>query len=177
MIAYHIDRTNSLSECQTIFSATIFNESISSTLFGGFISQHGAHYLTDCSDKNDFCSYQIEFEYELIRRSLFPHCFSRFQSMFALKRIDDLRFWKSLKNPSYRIFEIEFDDSACQEYDASFLKGGPIWDNRFFWSPTSTLYNAINYWRGERSECPLTELLIMGSIFIKKEICLPNDFF
>lgn len=84
MIAYHIDRTNSLQPGQEI--TLIDNYSfMSCNLFECKVSRHGNRYLSDCENDLNFSSFLIEHELELVRQKFFPESPSRLQSFFCLK--------------------------------------------------------------------------------------------
>ena len=141
MIAYHIDRYNSLHTGQEITLDTR-DSNISSCLFDGKVSKHGAAYLNACC-ASDFCSFMIEYEFELIRQSFFPHNISRYQSFFAFKNIEDIIYWPEFLVSGYKIYEVEFFHDNCKSYDASYLIGGPNFNNDLCWVPSITFDSDI----------------------------------
>lgn len=169
MIAYHIDRNNLLSEGQQIYLQKNHSK-LSDCLFGGSVSQHGINYLSDSYGLNTVSSL-IEYEFELVRRNLFPDHISRYQCFFALENISDVLSWISFLDPGhpYRIFEIEFNHENYHKYDASFLFGAPNLNDNFHWSPQIAFENAIHYWSGSICKIPQPELLIMPPVTIKSE--------
>ena len=167
MIAYHIDRYNSLHTGQEITLDTR-DSNISSCLFDGKVSKHGAAYLNACC-ASDFCSFMIEYEFELIRQSFFPHNISRYQSFFAFKNIEDIIYWPEFLVSGYKIYEVEFFHDNCKSYDASYLIGGPNFNNDLCWVPSITFDSAFRYWNGEVSLTPKPELLIQPPLTIKAE--------
>lgn len=122
MIAYHIDRANSLSAGQIINYEPNFNSV--AALFEDKITKHGVHYLDPCSD-NEIVSFAIEHEFELIRQRLFPNRISRFQSFFALEDATDILYWPDLLSGAYKIWEIEFSHPNYEKHDAYFFTWWP----------------------------------------------------
>ena len=173
MIAYHIDRANSLHSGQEI--SLIDNHSfMSSRLFDGKVSNHGEHYSALCWREN-LPSFIIEYGFELVRQKFFPNCISRYQSFFALKCIDDLIYWPEFINPEFKIYEIEFDHNNFQEFDAGFLRGGPNLSNNMEWSPQASFEYAFRYWSGDHCDQPQPELLIIPPVTIKAQKHLSID--
>ncbi len=173
MIAYHIDRFNSLHIGQEITLKT-HDSNLSSRLFNSKVSKHGADYLNSCYAP-DFCSFMIEYEFELIRQKFFPHCISRYQSFFALKNIEDIVCWSNFLSPDFKVYEIEFFHNNYQLFDASHLRGGPDLNNNLLWEPEPAFDSAIQYWSGEYSQSPQPELLILPPLTIKAEKHLSID--
>ncbi len=173
MIAYHIDRYNSLHIGQDINLFT-YTSNMSSRLFNNKVSKHGANYLDKCYAP-DLCSFLIEYEYELIRQRFFPNCISRYQSFFALKNIEDIVCWSNFLSPDFKVYEIEFFHDNYQLFDTSHLKGGPDLNNNLLWAPEPTFDSAFHYWSGEYSQSPQPELLILPPLTIKAEKHLSID--
>lgn len=173
MIAYHIDRCNSLHIGQEITLDT-HNSNMSSHLFNSKVSKHGAAYLNVCHAP-ELCSYMIEYEFELIRQRFFPNCISRYQSFFALKNIEDIICWSNFLSPGFKVYEIEFFHDNYQLFDAFHLRGGPDLNNNLSWAPELAFDSAFHYWSGEYSQSPQPELLILPPLTIKAEKHLSID--
>ena len=96
---------------------------------------------------------------------------SRFQSFFALEKLDDLKLWPELTEPLFTIYEIEF--SIFHKLDASFLNSGIVIGTKsetdFYqsFSPSINWENACNYWSENISSSPIPELLIPFPVTIK----------
>lgn len=180
MIAYHVDRLNSLSVGQTIelLNRTYEDSAYSfaaSMLFNSQLTSHGNAYIHDSNSPggaDTICSI-IEYETELVRQLYFPHMFSRFQSFFAVETLDDLFSWNScLISPEYKVYQVKFDDCNYQKLDASLLPNGLIDVENFIFSPSLNFQRAYNYWSQQSSDAPQYELLIKPPVFIEKEIHL-----
>lgn len=170
MIAYHIDRSGTLFPGQTITlqsSAT----PLAAEFLGGVVSKHGERYLQDC-DAHNLSSFMIEYEYELIRASLFSHRISRFQSFFAVEKAEDLVSWIGLFASPHRIFEVEFSHKNYQLLDGSYLTGGVDLSQNLYYSSQTSFESALHYWNGDFSSKPQPELLILPPVTVVREVHL-----
>lgn len=182
MIAYHIDRTNSLSKGQIIdlFQYPKSKDSFSfmaETLFNGYISKHGYFYLSDVGFDDQYpplAASCIEMELELIRRSFFPEKLSRFQSFFAFESLNSLSAWMPFfKSYNCRLWEIEFFHAHYEKHDAGLIPHFHSDDRPY--SPSLTFQCGYEYWSGKFSKNPIYELLIKPPVLIKQEIHLPTQ--
>lgn len=164
MVAYHLDRENTLRESSDIVlikTNSGFDDSVIS--FYGFdsVSSWGfqiyQHLLSPNFANFRFLStFHLELQAESIRKQFYPDKPSRFKSIFAVKNLSDFKLWKDplpVNNESH-IYEIEYDSSQCALLDAYFLKGGIGCD------PFTEIQNLLKYWSGQLSDNPLPELLI-----------------
>lgn len=175
MIAYHLDRSNTLKPGDEI-NLQIFNDIEPSYLndildvrYPLGLSRHGDQYYATQSRSEYPSSYLIESFFEYERQLHFPGCISRFQSFFAMKTIDEIPPWISIlkPNPGYSIWEVEFSHDNCSRHDSSWLKldsNNP--------SALQLAYCAKQYWSGIPSKDPVWEFLIKPPIQILKKIYL-----
>lgn len=190
---YHIDRSNALSEGQIININKEFTPNNDSgkllikKLFPDGVSAHGMHYLNDnvyffdtglplfenIATSNNYNSiYFAEYTFELVRRTFFPLMPSRYTSLFALKKLDEINQWPELTNSRYRIFEIETIDEF-PVFDANLMKGGLCFNLTKMYqgfSPSLNFKLAFSYWNGEISETPKPEVLLPLPITVGKQI-------
>ena len=190
---YHIDRNNTLFEGQIISTQKNFipNNSdgifLVEKLFPNGVSMHGAHYLNDNAyffyrtkalieeiyNSNNINSiYFAEYAFELIRRLFFPSKPSRYESLFALENLNDIKMWSELTNTNYRVFEIETED-VFQTFDANFIRGGLCFNAKELYqgfSPSLNFKLAFSYWAGEKSDVPKPEVLLPLPVTIGKQI-------
>lgn len=177
MIAYHIDRTCSLTPSQIIELAPYPHENgsfsfMSKKFFQGNVSHHGFQYLADASLSSLPSTNEsiIEYTTELVRQSFFPEMPSRFQSFFALETIEDLLTWKDfLLTPDAKIFEIEFKEEQCVKLDSAFLPNALYSTNTLAFSPSQNFEDAYKYWSMCHTEAPRYELLITPPVTIRNE--------
>ncbi len=190
---YHIDRSNSLSEGQTISLNKEFTPNNDSgklliqKLFPDGVSAHGTHYLNDnvyffntglplvqniATSNNQNSIYFAEYAFELVRKIFFPSMPSRYTSLFALKKLDEINQWPELTNNRYRIFEIATIDEF-PVFDASFLGGGLCFNFQNMYqgfSPSINFKHAFSYWSEEVSVNPKLEVLLPLPITVGKQI-------
>lgn len=196
MKLYHVDRSNELQENQIIQLNKVFFKSdtelcnLFDSLFPNGISRHGELYLNDFftfppNEYPIFCLkddlekmgiHVSENLLELYRRANFPEIPSRFTSMFALKNIDDLKYWPELTKNNFKIFEINYDGPIYQ-LDASFIKGAicHLNDNKnakIGFYPALIFKEFHQYLSGHFSNNPKPEILLPLPITIGKEIYL-----
>lgn len=171
MKLYHVDRTGSLHEGNTLF---LFNDyslngddgrqicDYVDNLYPEGISEHGNRYLFD--DKyNDWI---IEAHLENMRLRSFPKSLSRFQSFFALsdEYVEPFLIKLNIQKEGHNIFEVESEN--CSFYDMNLI------DKLRYPGVGVTQYYAYQYWAGERSEDPLLECLLPFPVTIGKKVNL-----
>lgn len=190
MIAYKIDRFNSISVGQTLELCTnyvpddAYPEFLTNNFVPGGLSNYGKYILNDSSTSlnipftlNDLSSAHsvvvtalIEYTFEIIRQARYPSLPSRYQSVYAVKNISDFSAWPELTYPKYEIYKIEFDKQDSVYLDANFLKICLYQEYRedeklnYGFSPGNSWYYANQYWSGAISEAPKMELLINGAV-------------
>lgn len=186
MLVYHIDCHNVLEPNQEI-SLTKFedcppipNAAKLSTLdlqYG--LSQWGkrmlfGHDIRQYDQTKD--TQTIELVFELIRQKYFPEKFSRFQSIFAVTNINDLKRWLLyFKDTSFKVVTLEVCPSHVQTFDAIYLKDGgyhvkdPHTNNKVTrHSNLLMLERAFDYWSGKYSLHPQIESLIKLPVTVKE---------
>lgn len=183
MIAYHVDRSNSLSPNQIVILTPVISESrpdsaVITDLFPDGLSHHGFHYIdspAQLSPPERASYYVMEYELELVRRSFFPNLPSRFQSFFALEKLEDLRQWDGIFDRSNTIWKIQFDESQSVRLDSNLLlptlKEPSAENNQsIFFSPGMAFFHQHKYWNGEISDSPRFELLIKPPVQILEQV-------
>lgn len=166
MVFYHADtrldlKAGQILNCNFPLDAFQFGKITSN------VSPHGRYYLTR---EEGSASREWEITLEYVRAMLFPDLPSRFECMFATRSIECLTKWIELRNISqYRIAFVESD--PAYPLDASWYtyidqtKDSIVRRNPSISSlPDKTLIEAMEraacYWRGDRSEYPLEEVLL-----------------
>lgn len=160
-------------------------------LFPNGVSKHGIKYLSDLyyyyNEKDDMAKIKsingiisdgiMEYSFELVRRLKYPHIPSRFESLFALENLDDIKKWHELTGGNYKIFEIEVDMQVFK-LDASFLLDS-IYSGENRYSQVEGFFaefnwrDSNNYWNSLNNEdMKKPELLIQLPVTIGKEIKL-----
>lgn len=178
MIAYHVDRSNSLYEGQIITLNKFENidSFILRKMFPEGISYHGTHYLDESvqnKDGNQPSFYILEYELELIRSAYFPNLISRYQAFFALEKLNDIKEWYGILNEDCTIWEIEFDENNYIKRDSNLLIPPLSFnDNQCTFSPNESFRYGYAYWQGLNCENPRYELLIKPPIRIIKKVTL-----
>lgn len=170
MIAYHIDRCNSLKEFSRLELKNDYSLESTFSKFNNSLSNHGIKYLTKNFFGSPSCgSYMWEIALEYIRALNFPNLPSRFQSIFACKTLQDTYYWKDLFQKqgfaNLKIFEIDVSENNFFEGDSNWfnLKGlsQVIQTNKFEnASLSSYLFFSHKYWSGEITSDPKMELSI-----------------
>lgn len=180
MIAYHIDRAETLSinttlsllklNCDTLNSSFKLYGFDEVSMFGMRVYkalQELSNPLSHSSIDFDFMnSIQIDLQAESIRSIHYPHMPSRFKCIFGLNKLSDLLLWKQYFKitKSTCIYEIEIPSNNCVLLDASFLKGGTTSD------PDLICVSLMKYWSGMISNNPLPELLIPLPVKILRKL-------
>lgn len=174
MIAYHIDRTNSLTEGQIVRLFPVISEYpfMAHKMFPNGISVHGFHYINEKvqhEGDNSPAFYTLEYELELIRRCYFPNLPSRYQSFFALESPDDIILWKNMFPSDCTIWEVEFDEEQCIKRDARLLTPSISLNvPKPYASISESFYYCGLYWDGHFTDNPLPELLVVPPVKILK---------
>lgn len=196
MIAYKIDRFNSISVGQTLelcndyIPNDAYPEFLTNNFVPGGLSNYGKHILNDLAASLsipftlDELSYAhgfvttalVEYTYEIIRQARYPALPSRYQSVYAVKNISDFSVWPELTCSKYEIYKIEFNKQDSVYLDANFLKiclYQECQEARKFnygFSPGNSWYYANQYWSGAISETPKMELLIKGPVKVLEKL-------
>lgn len=183
MIAYHVDRKNLLSPNQIVtlspvISANRPDSAIITDFFPEGLSCHGYHYIVSPSHPlppGHTSYYVMEYELELVRRSFFPNLPSRFQSFFALEKLDDLQQWDGIFDSSNTIWKIQFDESQSIRLDSnllipSLIEPSPENKQSISFSPGKAFFYQHKYWNGETSDSPRFELLIKPPVQILDQV-------
>ncbi len=184
---YHLDRMNtfpSQSAEQLLplkTSNTLGAESIFNQLYPNGISKTGERYLNpfdiDTSNLEQTCEnyriYSIEYALEVVRLMRFAHLPSRFESLFACERKEDVRTWACTlsqnsmdsTNATVKIIETTNDffigDSTWRDQSLTLkrkLEYGQE-DRSLVFSPFAYHYWAIQYWSGICTNTPMKEVL------------------
>lgn len=186
-IGYHIDRSHKLHEGDMLkldkskYTDCYEQSSLFNHLWPNGLSFHGRNQLSNKQvginplgrlNFNEINSAYIEQIVEFVRISEFPNIPSRYESLFLVPELSDIRHWKVLTESSYPVFEVEYDTS-CPVLDGYFLRGG-ISDN-FLFSPCSALICAENYLSGKKSSLPMPEILVPLPVKIGKCIGLTDS--
>lgn len=196
MILYHLDRLKGILPGKSILPISLDQvpESIRlNPLYAQFehgISNHGLQYMgTSCKVSPYLLHYNgealypqslvdqqistasmniLELVLELVRKAYFPKYPSRFESMFAVRSINDFLSWPELCRPDEiqksNIVAIDApNDTSC--FDSKWLRGGLIHgvDGLNFYiaySPALCFESAYNYWSGKFSDSPRMEYLL-----------------
>ena len=172
MIAYHVDRVNSLAPGMSLtLEKPQANEPTAPYLndyFPDGISRAGDVYIGDLLFYlPDIAQRFKEIEFELARRTHFTDMPSRFQSFFCCKTMDSAQQWLKLLGPldgiNPIIWEVEiagptfeldafWRDRKCSTNVAGYINGQIYchWEN---------MLDAHRYWSGIISDSPSLELM------------------
>ncbi|MDD5502874.1 MAG: DUF2441 domain-containing protein [Candidatus Thermoplasmatota archaeon] len=177
---YTVDRANTLKEGH-ILDLTRFDnleppicQSHLDTLFPNGVTRHGDLYICNGDAAATLIAPEIELLFEYVRRSFFPHCWSRFQSIFACETIEEAR---------------KFRDEYSILSDGQPQKFGTIWeieaedafkaDMRLLKLHSSILVTSLmahTYWSGKSlvesfpGYEPFWELLLKPPVKVIKKI-------
>lgn len=165
MIAYHVDRNNSIKPNARLIDfiqipSEWINIEILRSRYPEGISYWGKtileiqeayeskaldlSYRESSNSEYWWNSYLIDILYEYERLSSYKNKPSRFQSLFACDSIESAIKWKKLfGSPNAKIYQIEFPENACIKADSSFLTG----KINYFSLPTIQTA-AKKYWEG-----------------------------
>lgn len=177
MIAYHLDRSNSLQEgmCLSLIEPHVPIDASTVNCYGvDKVSSWGnqcchllqPNFVSGGVTLDTLHSLQIELFAETIRKKFFPEKPSRFKSIFAVKHLSDFKLWEQYLpiNQNSSIFEIEYDPLKCIELDARHLRGGVDCD------PIIMSQYSTSYWSGNFSSSPLPELLIPLPVIVGRRV-------
>ena len=187
MIAYHVDRANSLAEGKVI-DVLPFSH-LEDTFLGhnlkiaGFAkaSMFALNEMASCPlrpgmvvDFYSLNSNQIDCFYDRIRApKTLP---SRFLCLYAVEHLDELKAWKSiLCSSDFSVWEVKCDSGNILKVDAQHLRG--VASGSTLLDHDRLRVNAIKYWSGELSEDPLPELLLPLPVTAVRKVSLPERFF
>lgn len=164
MIAYHIDRTCSLSINQVLSSVNNFDLENIFNIYDNSLSAHGIQYLTK-SPFNNIGSFLWEIAAEYVRILKYPQYPSRFKCLFAVEDLEQLKNWKTFfGNSTYQIVKLEC--SKSYKFDANWITKPGSFKNYCETDKFDTVsfasycYFADKYWSGQPSSSPLWELLV-----------------
>lgn len=168
-LLYTVDRNGTLEEDQIINLVKYSDVKPSElqvhidSLFPDGVTSHGEHYMlkgkTPAEGTNEF----IELLFEYVRRSYFPSCPSRFQSVFAFENTDQaFIFINKYGKSDSLIWEVESDITFKADMRLLTLQGSLL----------SLSYNAHRYWNGISSENnPVWEYLLVPPVRVIRRIC------
>ncbi len=126
-------------------------------LFPDGVSTHGNSYLLSGNSDPKLASPAVELLFEYVRRASFPEKPSRFQSLFAWESIEEaIAFRGKHGGPDAPIWRVEAEE-FCKA-DMSYLKRGT---SILVWSCF-----AHSYWRGEGTESPAWEILLVPPVSV-----------
>lgn len=176
-IFYHVDRMGTVLEPGKIIDLNYNAENLFRNtdrfrhfvdMFPDGVSYHGHRYLlatTEMLPEND-SSGMIELLAEYIRQVHYGNRFSRLQSFFAFKTLEEANrfvgmFPSKSEMPKYNIWEVECDN---QEFvsDMRRLNLGKCW--------LDASLNLHNYWRGVYTDKPIEEVLLRPPVKILRKI-------
>lgn len=164
---YIVDRQHSLREGLTI-ELTRYSDISPRELqlhvddmFPDGLSSHGERYFLRSDALALVASPNIEILFEYVRRAAYPSRPSRFQSVFAFRTLADARIFRaSYSTKTEPIWELH-----AQSYfiaDMRLLTAG----NSILWYS----YLAHKYWKGEPSEDPLWEVLLVPPVTVLRSV-------
>ena len=196
MVLYHLDRNRSLitgMPINPIPESEIPEDLKETILYSKFehgLSKHGLNYLNLSCNTFPYLHYMdgrilfeepyvdeslktidsqiIELTAELVRSAYFPQYPSRYESLFAVRSIQDFYQWPELCDresfQNARIFEIEAPNET-HGFDSKWLRGGisrGISNARFYIAHASAYCFdfAYKYWSQVPSDSPRWEYLI-----------------
>ncbi|PWM56319.1 MAG: hypothetical protein DBX91_14205 [Subdoligranulum variabile] len=206
MILYHADRENLLSEGITLTLENNYHLAqkdlhVIYDLYPDGLSRHGVHYFDDCirdirsywlpngnnrieiilpddfsAAKRDLDNSFCEYNFELVRRALFPKVPSRMQCLFAVASIEEFVQWQDCNfPPDCHVYEISVSDST-QRFDSKWLRGGyvlnqgSIGGSYLGFSPVLNLNSAVKYWSGMQTDSPRWEYLVSFPVTVGKRV-------
>lgn len=162
---YLVDRRNSLSE-GLIMDLVKYNDITPSILqnhlnemFPNGVTNHGNQYFAGSNSDPKLTEPQLEVLAEYIRRAHFSDLPSRFQSIFAVDRIELAKEFANIYGQG-KIWEVE-----AKEYfkaDMALLLQQP--------STLGNSYQLNEYWKGSSSDTPFWEYLLKPPVKVIREI-------
>ncbi|RLC64268.1 MAG: DUF2441 domain-containing protein [Chloroflexi bacterium] len=130
-------------------------------MFPGGVSSHGERYFLKAQQSPKLASPSTEILFEYVRRALYPHRPSRFQSVFAFESKDQaIIFSQKFGSGDEPIWEVEAKESF--RGDMNLLTTGP---SILVWS-----YFANKYWKGEPGTDPFWEVLLVPPVHVIHKI-------
>lgn len=131
-------------------------------LFPEGVTNHGELYMLKGKIPANGVNQVVEIIFEYVRRSHFPSCPSRFQSVFAHEDIDQaIKFRNEYGKSDSLIWEVESDPAFKADMRLLTLKGSLL----------VLSYNAHRYWKGFPSgNNPIWEFLIVPPIKVVRRI-------
>ena len=186
-IGYHVDRSRTLYEGLSLsldkaeYSDCYEQSRLFNHRWQNGLSFHGRNQLSNKQvginsfgrlNFSEINSAYIEQIVEFVRLSEFPHIPSRYESLFLVPKLSDIKHWRVLTESSYPVFEVEYDTS-CPVLDGYFLRGGI--SEEFLFSPCSALICAENYLSGKTSSSPMPEVLARLPITIGRYVGLTDS--
>jgi len=200
---YHLDRLNTfpaqpteqllpLKTHNTLGAEGIFNR-----LYPAGMSKTGERYLNpfDVDTSNydsikrtceNYHIYSIEYALEVVRLLHFTYLPSRFESLFACERKEDVIAWADIlsqnsmdiANATVKVIETSNDffigDSAWRDQPLTLkqeLENGQDYYRPVF-SPFAYHYWAIQYWSGIRTDAPKLEVLCRLPVHVVDSVLL-----
>lgn len=132
-----------------------------------FIVEYNSRYQATgiaLDDEKGHGQYFWEVIWEIVRRKEFPEAFSRLDSCFAfIDKGDAVQFADELREPGYKLADINLEDAKVQLYDMQWVTDVPVGS-----SMKEAVEYARNYWKGLRTKHPVMEALISGDYTFKK---------
>ena len=170
--AYHVDRKELLHEGQTVnlVQTNRFPKGDPAdmwdsfaTIFPSGLSKHGLNYFTfngKHSTESLLCIGELFYEY--IRLLRYPDLPARIKSFYAFEDLETAKIFAK-ENKAHRIFEVSADSYFRADMNLMYLKG--VNPNTGISLPMM-FYSADKYWRGEMSDEPKIELLLVPPVKI-----------
>lgn len=161
---FTVDRERKLAPCQLI-TLVRYNDvsprelqTHVSNLFPQGVTSHGECYLLRGQTPANGVNAVIELLFEYVRRSQFPGCPSRFQSLFACKSLSDAEAFKTqYGTPESLIWEVEANNAFKADMKLLTLQGSLL----------TLSYNAVRYWSSLPSDAnPFWEFLLIPPVSV-----------
>lgn len=168
MLAYHIDRRQTLLPNSEIQLQNVEFPSLLTLTLNNEISYFGSRYIPNqdyilMSNLGDYHSHIIEMTFELFRAAYYPNEISRLSSFFFTNESSLNKWQKMFGNEPTNIFTADIPES--NPFDATFLKS-PIGPNSVY--PNNLYENASLYWSHTMSDDPIIEYLVKPPVKINE---------
>jgi hypothetical protein len=125
------------------------------------VSSHGDRYFLKNNSLANLASSNIEVLFEYVRRAGYPTRPSRFQSMFAFEiEAQAISFREQYGQPNNPLWEVEAEEFFSA--DMHFLTTGN--------SILTYSYFAHKYWKGEPSQYPSWEILLIPPVHVLRKL-------
>lgn len=165
---FTVDRNRTLKEGQLIDLAKYSDvtppelQTHADFLFPDGVTSHGEYYFLRGERPAKGVNEVIELLFDYVRKSYFPSCPSRFQSVFAFKTIDQaLHFKNNYGNPDSTIYEVESDKAFRADMRLLTLQGSLL----------LLSYDAHKYWQGiSCGDDPIWEYLLSPPVKVIRKI-------